>query len=120
MASTSAERALRAAVARLAGLRDEDVRGVLAHLSPEEAFAVTELLAQASTPSRVEPAPDYSGLPAWALERVGPSLPGAGGGTAGRSWASLLAARPARLTPHAADVLRELVLEAATRPGAAR
>ncbi len=113
MASMSTDRALRAAVARLATLSDEDVRGVLAHLSPDEADAVTALLAEAATPIAVDTGPDCSGQPLWALERVGAGLPGASSALAGRGWPSLLAARPARITPHAAEVLRGLVLEAA-------
>ncbi len=105
MASTPSERALRAAVAQLAALSDDEVRGVLSHLDEAEVLAVTDLLAQASAPLALPSATGTAAAPGWALQRLGlPSFERS-------SEPASLPVRTPRVTPHALAALQDLVLE---------
>jgi hypothetical protein len=108
--SNRTDRSLRLVVARLARLSDADIRGVMSHLSDEEAQAVQALLVQAGAAAT---AVDWSRVPAWALDRIGGRVQGRMGAPRLRRLLWRMRARPARITEHAMTVLEQLALERA-------
>jgi hypothetical protein len=112
MASTLPDKPLRLAIARLARLGDEDVRGVLSHLSASEVQAVQALLAEAGAAAKT----DWLQLPAWVLDRVGARLPGYRAPRGLRSVQALWSSGSSGLTPHTAQVFEQLVRREMRRP----
>jgi hypothetical protein len=106
MASTPAERELRTAVAQLAVLSDDEVRGVLSHLDDGEVKTITGLLAQAGATLEMSPTSVAGSTPAWALQRLGLPSPDV----------ALRPARAPRVTRHALAILQHLVLELPPSP----